>query len=271
MTRPVPQNPRGQTNWWETYFSHHYGHLYRGVLAEELLTETELETIDRLFAECQGPFLDVGCGYGRHLVDLGAAGLPVFGIDRSPELIAQCPRPEQRRIARADMRRLPFPDETFGGAYLLFNSFGYFSDQENEGVLAEIGRVLRPGGLFIMDLPVRAGMRGVVREMPESGMARGGAALQESWRVDEETRRLEGEGTWTLETGESKEWRLSLRLYTPWETARMLARCGFAASPEIRPLGEMNLLGLGLGSPALTDRKWQRATNMAVLARRATG
>ena len=51
----------------------------------------------------------------------------------------------------ADMRALPF-ERDFDGAYSYFTSFGYFSDEENERVLAGVARALRPGGRFLLDV-----------------------------------------------------------------------------------------------------------------------
>ena len=46
----------------------------------------------------------------------------------------------------ADYRSLPFPDGRFDAAIDLFTSLGYLGDEEDTLVLAEIRRVLRPGG-----------------------------------------------------------------------------------------------------------------------------
>ena len=38
---------------------------------------------------------------------------------------------------------------------LLFTAFGYFSDEQNFQVLQKVARALKPGGLFVFDVPNR--------------------------------------------------------------------------------------------------------------------
>src|ERR687894_183000 len=52
-------------------------------------------------------------------------------------------------FVRADYRKLPFPDASFDAAVNLFSSLGYLGDEEDVRVLAEIGRVLRPGSRLV--------------------------------------------------------------------------------------------------------------------------
>ncbi|NPA85840.1 MAG: class I SAM-dependent methyltransferase [bacterium] len=97
--------------------------------------------------------LDVPCGYGRLSKHLLSLGYDVTGVDISEKFI-DIARTECRdgKFVLADMRKLPFQDESFDAVLNIFASFGYFSDQENEQVLREFARVLRVGGLLIMDL-----------------------------------------------------------------------------------------------------------------------
>jgi SAM-dependent methyltransferase len=49
------------------------------------------------------------------------------------------------------MRAFQF-DQPFDAIYSYFTSFGYYSDEENERVLANVARSLVPGGRFLIDL-----------------------------------------------------------------------------------------------------------------------
>jgi len=101
--------------------------------------------------------IDLGCGPGRHLPALEEAGSRPLGLDRSESLLREASRRLQEtgtkvsRLVRGDWRSLPFSSRAFDGAASLFTSFGYFSEDEDRGVLAESARVLRPGGFFLLD------------------------------------------------------------------------------------------------------------------------
>ncbi|HZG56507.1 class I SAM-dependent methyltransferase [Paenibacillus sp.] len=97
--------------------------------------------------------LDLCCGTGRHSVVLDALGYAVVGVDLSETLLAEAREREDNAVrwVRGDMRRVPL-DGPFDAVLNMFTSFGYFeSDAENERVLAEIRRLLRPGGRYVID------------------------------------------------------------------------------------------------------------------------
>ncbi|HZG87110.1 class I SAM-dependent methyltransferase [Paenibacillus sp.] len=97
--------------------------------------------------------LDLCCGTGRHSVVLRRLGYSVVGVDLSETLLAVARKREPNGIrwVRGDMRAVPLA-ERFDAVLNLFTSFGYFeSDAENEKVLREMHRLLRPGGRFVID------------------------------------------------------------------------------------------------------------------------
>jgi SAM-dependent methyltransferase len=99
--------------------------------------------------------LDYGCGYGRTLEELSAAGyLKVVGVDSSSRMLARSRKalPHQS-LALTDGRTLPFKDEAFG-AVLLFATLTCIPlDADQRALVSEIKRVLKPAGLlYISDL-----------------------------------------------------------------------------------------------------------------------
>lgn len=254
---------RATSQWWKTYFSSTYGRLYRGPLAEELQTEVEAETLARVFAEADGPVVDVGCGHGRHLTALLKAGVNMVGIDYSADLLRMIKGKGARRTARADMQALPFQDGVLGGATLLFNSFGYFDDDANEGVLREVARTLRPGAALVLDIPNRAGMTATVAEHPAMLQQREGTQIYEAWSVSGE--RLLAQGFWE-HSGVRQDWELSLRMYTPSEMMKLLKRNGFSGAIQIRPLDDFEFIGTDEEVPSPTASLWRRTSNMVITA-----
>jgi ubiquinone/menaquinone biosynthesis C-methylase UbiE len=98
--------------------------------------------------------LDVPCGQGRHAHLLAEAGYDVDGLDYSRELLAVA---RERgtgptlRYTRGDMRKMPVRwTERFDVVLNLFTSFGFFAHPaEDERVIGEFARVIKPGGVLI--------------------------------------------------------------------------------------------------------------------------
>lgn len=138
--------------WWATAFAGHYRAVYAH--RDDGAAQEEIAALLPRLRTVPGPVLDVGCGHGRHLAAMRAAGIPAHGLDFSAELLdgargrASC----RGRLLRADMRRPPVGGG-WGAVLMLFTSFGYFDDDENRACLAAWGRVLAPGGLLIVDGP----------------------------------------------------------------------------------------------------------------------
>ena len=80
-------------------------------------------------------------------------GWPPIGLDYSAPLLDLARRRDRHLfLVRGDMRSLPFSDGSFAAVVNFFTSFGYFlRESENVSVVAEIERVLRPGGAFLCD------------------------------------------------------------------------------------------------------------------------
>lgn len=105
-----------------------------------------------------GRILEVGCGRGIALPPLARALAPsrLVGIDIDPELLAAARNrlAEMRVMAelrRADVRALPFPD----GCFDVVVDFGTcYHIGGAARALAQIARVLTPGGLFVEETPL---------------------------------------------------------------------------------------------------------------------
>jgi SAM-dependent methyltransferase len=102
--------------------------------------------------------LDCGCGTGNNLRLLGAYGRPA-GIDITFSGLAYARRQGQRLVARASAASLPFSD----GAFDLVTSFDViyaFDDDLAAVVLAEMHRVLAPGGSLVLNVAALPVLRG---------------------------------------------------------------------------------------------------------------
>ncbi len=258
---------KNQSAWWKQYFGRSYGKLYRGLLNQELMTDQEVHLLKEFFLTVEKPVLDLGCAYGRHATALARSEVPTIGLDYSRDLLNACESTDHLSLLRGDMRFIPLRDNSLGGVYALFNSFGYFSDDENKRVLSEVYRVLEDNALFVMDLPVRSVMKDVVKEVPVVTKEGENVEIYESWKFDSSAKRLVSKGKWTIED-EVEEWELHLRMYTPKEIKRLLNKAGFQDSIRLFPLEEIdNILQDDEGFD-LDDTIWKDATNMLVVARK---
>lgn len=152
------------------------------------------------------------------------------------------------------MRALPFPDARFDAAVNLFTSFGYLgSEDADAGVLREIGRVLRPGGRFLLDTIHRDAVAHRFLRQDWETLPGGGYLMRERvWNA--RTGRIEE--TWIFHhNGEARRFTSSVRLYTCPEIERMLG----AADLEVNDVwGDWEGGPLLLGSSRLLVRATRR-------------
>ncbi|MEW5911142.1 MAG: class I SAM-dependent methyltransferase [Thermodesulfobacteriota bacterium] len=102
-----------------------------------------------------GPVLDLGTGTGRMLPALARAGFLPVGLDCSPAMLAQARCQPQALLVRGDAGRgLPFRSGVFAAVISLHATLIHLSGPgELETVAVEARRVLRPGGVLVVELP----------------------------------------------------------------------------------------------------------------------
>ncbi len=129
--------------------------------------ETEAAMTELLRDELggRGRVLEVGVGTGQVALPLNAAGIPLVGIDLArammDRLIAKAGGLPPFPLVQADATRMPLADDTFGGAYL---RWVLHLIPAWEAALAEIVRVLRPGGALVVSLGSYGGPRSEIQD-----------------------------------------------------------------------------------------------------------
>ena len=217
-----------------------------------------------------GRVLELGCGTGRIARPLGLAGVRLIGIDRSDPMLARARQRVVRArlggqvgLVRGDIRDLPFPSSAFA---MVMAPYGVLQsllrERDLAATLAEVHRVLQPGGTFgvelVADLPSwdeyrkRVSLKGWRR-------TRGGThvTLVETVRQDRARRLTIFDQAFTERRGHQRRTRrfsLTFRTLSVPQTVRRIEKAGFETTA---------LLGDYRGGP------WDlRAEVWIILARR---
>jgi SAM-dependent methyltransferase len=125
--------------------------------AEHFGNALETRPLDRAllaaFAELArdiGLVADVGCGPGYRTAHLHELGVPAFGVDLSPEMVALAREANpELRFDEGSMTALDLPDGGLGGVLAWYSVIHTPPDQVPL-VLEEFHRILAPGGHLLL-------------------------------------------------------------------------------------------------------------------------
>jgi len=214
--------------WFLDWFDEDYTALYAHRDEEEagLAVRTALKAAPVL---ASGPVLDLGCGNGRHLAELRRVNSRAFGLDLSRHLLSLAPHSLRGHLIRGDMRQLPLRAGTLAGVCLWFTPFGYFSDAQNKQLLCAIRRLLKPGGVLLLDFLNAHRLR--LNLVEEDVVERAGLRV-ESRRTIEGDRLVKRMRIERVETRASREVTESVRLYEPSELRALAQACGLRVTQE---------------------------------------
>ena len=108
-------------------------------------------------------FLDIGCSWGRWSIAAARKGYTVIGIDPSMGRIMSARRVSHSlgvpiKYLVADGRHLPFCSNSFDTVFS-YNVLQHLGREDVRVVLSEVGRILKPQGTSLIQMPTPFGLR----------------------------------------------------------------------------------------------------------------
>ena len=214
--------------WFEEIFDEDYLRTLPFLTPQATQAEAQF-VIDALGLQPGTQVLDLGCGYGRHAMELAARGFHVVGLDASLPLLLRGADEAQRRgltinFVHGDMRELDF-DSQFDGAYCVFSTFGFFDDETNKKTASNLARALKPGARVVIDILNRDYL---IADLPTRVWWEGdGCVVLEEVEFNYFSSRIQCNRSVVFDDGRQVEQEISMRAYSLHEIGKLLHAAGF--------------------------------------------
>jgi SAM-dependent methyltransferase len=228
---PSTNTSKGRTRKGKSWFEEIFDEDYLRTLPFLTPQATQAEALfvaEALGVEPGARLLDVGCGYGRHAMELAARGYQIVALDLSLPLLLRGADEAQRRglninFIHGDMRDLVFESQ-FDGIYCLFSTFGYFDEETNRKVIEGMARAVKRGGRVVLDVLNRDYLIG---ELPTRVWWEGdGCVVLEEVDFNYFTSRIHSNRSIVFDDGRQLEQEISIRSYSLHELGKMLHTAG---------------------------------------------
>jgi SAM-dependent methyltransferase len=230
-TSPGATTSKGRTRKGKSWFEEIFDEDYLRTLPFLTPQATQAEALfvaEALGVEPGARLLDVGCGYGRHAMELAARGYQIVALDLSLPLLLRGADEAQRRglninFIHGDMRDLVFESQ-FDGIYCLFSTFGYFDEDTNRKTIEGMARAVKRGGRLVLDVLNRDYLIG---ELPTRVWWEGdGCVVLEEVEFNYFTSRIHSNRSIVFDDGRQLEQEISIRSYSLHELGKMLHAAG---------------------------------------------
>ena len=107
-------------------------------------------------------FIDIACGEGVLVEDFRKEGWNIEGLDLNYE---------SEYVRQGDVRAMPYDDGSFDVVVFL-DAFEHLAFVDQPKALADVRRILRPGGILVMSAPNLAHLNSRVRMLLKGGLDR---------------------------------------------------------------------------------------------------
>ncbi|RRR69326.1 MAG: class I SAM-dependent methyltransferase [Candidatus Viridilinea halotolerans] len=172
------------SDWWEELLQvHEFIHYHEHATA---LTCREVDfLVEALALQGGETILDLGCGGGRHSLELARRGITMVGLDVAASVLKHARATASSEalaveFVQADMRMLS-EDARFDAVLMMNSSFGLFDDAANAAMLATCARALVPAGRLVLQCINPYQIESYLRDMRSAWYALGeGVVLREA-------------------------------------------------------------------------------------------
>src|SRR3989338_8088770 len=248
--------------WYESLFEN-YAHKYdeecyvHGTIGECDFIEQEINYDKNL------KIIDIGCGTGRHSIELAKRGYQITGIDLSESQLARAREKAKEAgvtfdFQKHDARALPFNGEFDLAIMLCEGGFSLMeTDEMNFEILKNATKALKDNGkLIFTTLNGLFPLFHSVKEFYESMPKEGGSECKDC-KFDLMTFRDHNNVVVEDDSGNKKELKCNERYYVPSEIAWLLKTLGFK---------KVNIFGAKLGAYSRNDKLTTEDFEMLVVA-----
>ncbi|MBN1665075.1 MAG: class I SAM-dependent methyltransferase [Deltaproteobacteria bacterium] len=253
--------------WYEELFEN-YGKKYD----EEVFTQGTMGECDFIEKEIGYDktlkILDIGCGTGRHSIELAKRGYTVCGVDLSEGQLRRArekaaDQKVQIDFQKQDARNLPFSHEFDLAIMLCEGGFPLMeTDEMNFQILQSAARALKPGGkLIFTTLNGLFPLFHSVKDFLDAAAKEGNASCADM-SFDLMTFRDHSTLLFADDSGNEKELQCSERYYVPSEITWLLKSLGFET---------VGILGARLGAFSRADALTTEDFEMLVIASQPAG
>lgn len=248
--------------WYELLFENYAGKydqesFVQGTLGECDFIEKEISCNKAL------KILDIGCGTGRHSIELTRRGYKVIGVDLSDSQLARAREKAMEAglnidFRKQDARNLPFDNEFDLALMLCEGGFPLMeTDEMNFEILKSASRSLKNGGKFIFTtLNGLFPVFNSIEEFCQSAAQEGNAAYRKN-SFDIMTFRDHNITIVEDDNGKKRELVCNERYYIPSEITWLLKSLGFKS---------VEIYGAKLGAFSRSDRLTVNDFEMLVIA-----
>jgi len=268
-----------RADWWRLIFNANYLRTDGDVVEDAKITKEELDLfVSALDLPKDAQILDLCCGQGRHSLELASRGYTqITGLDRSHYLINRAKKLNKQaglnvQFKEGDARKLRFKDNSFDAVFIAGNSFGYFeSAKDDQRVLEEVKRILKPDGKLLIDVTDGKYMREHFEPRSWEWIDKNYFVCRERSLSKSSDRLISREVITHVTKGVIADQFYAERLYTFQNLQNILQEVGFTnirehskLSPESQRHQDLGMMAKRIVLTAVIEKKWPLVERKAV-------